>query len=84
LQIPLDFSIQTLIDLPYTISYVIRKRIQVSNLQEIPKKDRPPDLMIWDSPSEAVDEWLDRIYGDKKNKSKTEFEFSISDNEIEK
>lgn len=79
MQIPLDFSIQTLIDLPYTISYVIRKRIQVSNLQEIPKDKRPPDLMIWDKPNEDIDEWLERVFDRKEKKSDSEFHIEIRD-----
>jgi len=79
LQIPLDFSIQTLIDLPYTISYVIRKRIQVSNLQEIPKDKRPPDLMIWDKPNEDIDEWLELVYDRKEKSASNEFQIEIKD-----
>jgi len=67
LQVPLDDSITYIVDVPYTISYVIRKRIQVDNLNELPKEKRPPDLMIWDGIPEEIDEWLNKVY-DRKEK----------------
>lgn len=56
-----------LAELPYTISFVIRKRQQIDTLNELPKEKRPPDSIIWDGTSEELDEWLDRVF-DKKNK----------------
>lgn len=67
MQVPLDDSITYIVDVPYTISYVIRKRIQVDNLNELPKEKRPPDLMIWDGIPEEIDEWLNKVY-DRKEK----------------
>jgi hypothetical protein len=79
LQIPLDGRITTLTELPYTISYVIRKRLQVSSLQEMPKDKKPPELTIWDGTSEDIDEWIDKVYGGKEKTEAYENEFVIHD-----
>jgi hypothetical protein len=55
-------------DLPYTISFVIRKLIQVDNLNELSKSKRPDDTLIWDSPTEDLEIWLDEIFSDKIQK----------------
>ena len=54
--------------MPYTISYVIRKRIQIDNLNEIPQDKRPPEMMIWDGTSEELEDWIDRVFDKKKKK----------------
>jgi len=61
LQIPLDKKIKELPDIPFTISYVIRKRQQIDNLMELPKDKRPPDDILWEGSSEDMEEWLDRV-----------------------
>lgn len=75
--IPLDPKVKTLSKLPYTISYVIRKMQQIDNLSELPKEKRPPDSIIWDGTSEDLEEWLDKVLGDRKGK--TDVEILISD-----
>jgi hypothetical protein len=65
LHIPLDKRIKTLPELPYTISFVIRKRQQIDNLSELPKEKRPPDSILWDGTSEEIDRWLDNVLGKK-------------------
>lgn len=77
---PLDTNIKQLPDIPYTISFVIRKRSQVDNFNELPKEKRPPDKMIWDSPPEDIESWLDRIF---KGKEQLNSEIVFSDSEIE-
>lgn len=72
LQIPIDKKITELQNTPYTISFVIRKRQQIDNLMELPKDKRPPDKMIWDGTSSELDDWLERIFDDKKQQ-KAEF-----------
>lgn len=62
LQIPLDKKIKLLSDTPYTISYVIRKRQQIDNYNELPKEKRPTDYLIWDGTSDEVEEWLDKVF----------------------
>jgi len=66
LRIPVDSNVQELTDLPYTISFVIRKRQQVDNFYELPKEKRPPDKMIWDGDSDELEEWLDRVFSGSK------------------
>lgn len=56
-------------DLPYTISYVIRKREQIDSFRELPKEKRPTEKMIWEGTSEEIEEWLDKVF-DRKNRKK--------------
>ena len=69
MKIPLDDNITDLSDVPYTISYVIRKRIQLDSFNEVPKDKRPPASLVWDGTSKELDEWFDSVYGKNKNKS---------------
>jgi hypothetical protein len=66
LQIPLDPTVKQLTELPYTMSYIIRKRQQVDNLMEMPQDKRPPDIMIWDGKPEDIEDWIDKVYNTKK------------------
>jgi len=68
LQVPLDPRLKELADIPYTISFIIRKRQQIDNLNELSKEKRPPDDIIWDGTSEELEEWLERVF-DKKTKN---------------
>lgn len=70
LQVPLDTKIKELPDIPYTISFVIKKRQQIDNLNELPKDKRPTDEIIWDGTPEELDDWLDKVF-DKKPKDGT-------------
>lgn len=79
---PLDNSIKYLSDIPHTISYVIRKRVQIDNLNELPKEKRPPELMIWDGTYSDIEEWLDKVYG-RKQKEPENFTFTLDDLDIE-
>ena len=84
LQAPLHSSIKELHDLPFTISFVIRKRMQIDNLNELPKEKRPTEKMIWEGTSEDIESWIERVFDHgKKTKTKTEVEFIIKDDEIE-
>lgn len=67
MQIPIHKSIKYVADIPYTISFVLRKRIQVDNLNELPKEKRPPDSILWDGTSKELDDWLDKVL-DRKSK----------------
>ena len=75
---PLDNSIKFISDIPYTISYVIRKRTQIDNLSQLPKEKKPPELMIWDGTTEEIEEWLDRVYKIKEPQ-KAEIMISLDD-----
>jgi len=77
LKIPLDTKITELADLPYTLSYVVRKRMQIDNLSELPKEKRPPEDIIWDGTSEDMDNWLDKVYD--KDKKEDGLVISVSD-----
>lgn len=69
--------------MPYTISYVIRKRIQIDNLNEIPQDKRPPEMMIWDGTSEELEDWIDRVFDKKKKKDFDTAKILIFDSELE-
>jgi hypothetical protein len=66
-------------DYPHTISYVIRRRMQIDSYFELPEEKRPP-RDIWDKPSE-LEEWFDRAFSE--GKKQTEFNIPVKDNEIE-
>lgn len=68
MHIPLDRNIENLPDVPYTISFVIRKRQQVDNLNELGKDKRPDEELIWDGTSEELDAFLDRVLSGKEQK----------------
>lgn len=80
LKVPLDTKIDKLTDIPYTLSYVIRKRIQVDSLYELPKDKRPSDDMIWNKSSDELDNWLERVISGKQEKKTN---ITISDFEVE-
>ncbi len=80
MQIPLDPKIKTLSEVPYTISYVIKKRQHVDNLNELPKEKRPPEAMIWEGTPEELEEWLDKVFDRKKKEIS---ELVILESEIE-
>lgn len=63
--IPLDPKVKYLPQLPYTISFVIRKMQQIEALHELPKEKRPPDSILWDGTSDDLEEWLEKVL-DKK------------------
>lgn len=79
LQIPLDSKIKNIEDIPYTISYVIRKHIQIDNLSELPKEKRPPDKILWDRGAYELEKWLDEVVS---NKVQPVVEFEIKEDEI--
>jgi hypothetical protein len=65
--------------LPYTFSYLIRKRMQIDSwMENLPKKHRPPES-IWDDAGE-LEEWFERIYSEE---AQTEFNIDWNENEVE-
>jgi hypothetical protein len=78
LQVPLDTKINELQDIPYTIAYVMRKRMQIDNFNELPEEKRPPEEMVWEGTPEEIDNWFDRVL---KKGEQTQFNFVI--NEVE-
>ena len=67
-----------LVDIPYTISYVIRKHQQLDSFMELPKEQRPPDTLIWDGTSEEMAEWIDKVVYKKEPQT-----FTLDVSEIE-
>jgi hypothetical protein len=45
----------------------MRKRMQIDNLNELPKEKRPSDYMIWYGIAEDIDDWLEKVLDNKKN-----------------
>lgn len=80
LTIPLDRTITSLAELPYTISYAIRKRQQIDSYNELEESKRPPDSLIWDGTPEEIESWLDSVL---KNKNKRQDEFTFYPDEVE-
>ena len=81
LRIPLDKKIETLADVPYTISFILKKRMQVDSINELPKEKRPPEMMIWDGTYDDIEEWLDKVF-DRKKKKDYDIELVIKDDDI--
>lgn len=77
----MDPKIKELADIPYTISFVIRKRQQIDNLNELPKEKRPTEDIIWNGTPEEMEEWLDKVFDHKKDKG--ELTLSIDPKMIE-
>jgi hypothetical protein len=76
-----DFD--TPLDLPWTMSFIARKRQQVDNLNELTKEKRPPEMTIWFGTQDEVEEWLDRVFDYKNEKSSTEsLDFIIDERDI--
>lgn len=80
LQIPLDPKVRYITDLPYTLSFTIRKREQIDNLNELPKEKRPTEQLIWEGTTKELDRWLEKVMGSKSEK---ESEIIIRDIDIE-
>ena len=66
LRYPLDKKLKNTNYLPYTISYCIRKRMQIDSFNELPKEKRPPERIIWDGSGKDIDEWFDKVFNDNK------------------
>jgi len=81
LQIPLDPRIKELADLPYTISFIIRKRQQIDNLSELPKEKKPPEDLIWNGSPEELEDWLSKVFDNKKGNN--DIIFSIDPKNVE-
>jgi hypothetical protein len=80
LQIPIDRRLKEIIDIPYTISYVIRKRMQIDGFNELSKDKRPTTQLIFDGTSEEIESWLDDVI---KNKTSNKADIIIDNIEGE-
>ena len=81
IDIPLHENLPTADDMPWTISFVLRKRMQLDTYQQLPKEKQPPDEMIWWGTSEDIDEWFDKVYKRKGEKDDIVMEFDPSEME---
>lgn len=63
--VPLDRDFKEIRDLPYTVSYVIRKRMQIDSLSELPKDKKPSDILIWDESGDRLNKWLEDVLSGK-------------------
>ena len=80
----MDKRVEHLENMPYTISFVIKKRMQIDNLMELPKEKRPSSKLIWEGSAEELEEWLEVVLNpDKKKKRTNVFEFVIPESQIE-
>jgi hypothetical protein len=72
-------KLEELAEIPYTWSYVIRKRMQVDSINELPNDKRPPDVVIWWRPQEELERWINNALklDDKSS------DIFISESEIE-
>ena len=77
MHIPVDSNVKELKDIPYTLSYVIRKREQIDSFNELSKEKRPPLRLIWDAPVEELEEWLENVMDTKQDSGITIFEDDI-------
>lgn len=44
--------------MPYTISFVIRKRKQIDSINELPEANRPPEYMLWMRSGDEINKWI--------------------------
>jgi|GEM_PF-1951703 len=80
-ELKLNFSsLEEIAALPYTISYVVRKQMQIVSFNELPKEKRPPDTLVWWGTPEELDNWLDKVFDIKNPISR---EVLIREDEIE-
>ena len=56
---PLDKSLRGILDFPYTISFCIKKALQIQSFYELPKDKIPPERIWFDE--EALEEWFDAL-----------------------
>ena len=74
---PIHKNLVGLADYPHTMSFCIRKAMQINSFMELPEDKRPP-RDIWDDELE-LEIWMKNLSDGKENKA----EFIIRDDEIE-
>ena len=62
---------------PYTITFVMKRRMQLDSYLELPEDKRPPRA-IWDYPSQ-LDEWFKNAFSDGSKQN----EFTLPVDEVE-
>jgi hypothetical protein len=79
--VPLHEGLPPADQLPWTISYVARKRAQLDSFAELPREKRPPDRIFWHGTPEELDDWFDKVLGTKE-KTPEEFVFVINEDDV--
>ena len=57
---------KSVLDIPYTISYVIKKRKQIDSFAELPSAKQPPEHLIWSGNPKDLKDWFDKVFDRKK------------------
>jgi hypothetical protein len=69
--------------MPWTMTFIIRKRQQIDGFNEIPKDKRPPDKIIWWGTPEEIEEWMEKVYPSRGKKEEEDgINMIIRDEEI--
>lgn len=68
LHIPIHETLEEIVKLPYTISYVFRKRVQIDNLNELPSEKRPPENILWHNNPDKLTKWIKKVTGKAEEK----------------
>lgn len=75
--IPFAEGVNSVIDLPHTISYAINYRAQLNSLNELPKDKRPP-RDLWNKPV-ALSEYLEHVWEMDTPKGQDYLEYDLED-----
>jgi hypothetical protein len=62
-------------DYPFTISFVLKRRMQLDSYLELPEDKRPP-RSIWDRPND-LKEWFERAFS--SGEKQTEFNLPVDE-----
>ena len=66
--------------MPYTLSFIARKRSQIDSLNELPEEKRPTEKTIWDGSPEELEDWIDKVV---RNKQKQTVDIELTDGDME-
>ncbi|MHA2404164.1 MAG: hypothetical protein ACXADH_14300 [Candidatus Kariarchaeaceae archaeon] len=80
--LPLHPDLPPADELPWTISYIIKKRTQIDSFNELPKDKRPPDDILWYGTPEELDIWFDKVLDRNYEDPQKAVILEISEDEI--
>ena len=61
-------GLDSVLDLPHTISYAVMYRERINGFDELPKEKRPP-RNLWDKPYK-LSQFIDHLWDDDKTKDR--------------